>query len=97
VTFASPAGYADHLILDSPSSFAATIEDFTATGDSVTAKTFAEAQTMLTYTQTGADSCSWTLTQGAQTAVLNFAGAEYAQSNFSLSPSANGAVLIKHI
>jgi hypothetical protein len=97
VTFASPAGYADHLILDSPSSFEGTIEDFTTAGDSVTAKGFAEAQTMLTYTQTGADSCSWTLTQGAQTAVLNFAGATYAQSDFSISPSANGAVLIKHV
>jgi hypothetical protein len=97
VTFASPAGYADHLILGSPSSFAGTIDDFATAGDSVTAKGFAEAQTMLTYTQIGADSCSWTLTQGAQTAVLNFAGAAYAQSDFSISSSANGAVLIKHV
>jgi predicted outer membrane repeat protein len=48
----------NHLYLNSPSWFAGTIEDFTTVGDSVTAKTFAEAQTLLTYTQTDADSCS---------------------------------------
>jgi hypothetical protein len=90
VTFSSPAGYADHLILDSPSAFAGTINDFFTPCDSVTAKGFAEAQTLLTYTQTGADSCSWTLAEGTHTAVLNFAGAPYAQSDFSISPSANG-------
>jgi hypothetical protein len=97
VIFGEGVNQVNHLSLDSPSSFAGAIEDFTTTGDSVTAKTFAEAITTLTYAQTGADSCSWTLTQGAQTAVLNFAGAAYAQSDFSISPSANGAVLIKHV
>ncbi len=49
---------------------------------------------MLTYTQTGADSCSWTLTDATHTAVLNFAGEPYAKSDFSISPSANGNTLI---
>jgi hypothetical protein len=89
------SGGVNHLYLDSPSAFNATIDDFSRAGDSGIAKTFAEAQTMLTYTQTGADSCSWTLTQGAQTAVLSFAGAPYAQSDFAISAAANGAVLIK--
>ncbi len=80
----------NHLGLDSPSSFYGTIDDFATPGDSVKAKGFAEAATLLTYTQTGADSCSWTLSDGAHTAVLNFAGAPYAKSDFSISPSANG-------
>jgi hypothetical protein len=81
----------DTLVLDQASSFNGTIDDFFTKGDSVVAKTFAEAQTLLTYTQTGADSCSWTLTNGANTAVLNFAGAAYAQSDFSIAPTSNGA------
>ena len=36
------------------------------------------------YTQTGADSASWTLTDGANTAVLNFAGEPYVRSDFSI-------------
>jgi hypothetical protein len=86
----------NHLYLDSPSSFSGTIGAFSAPGDSVIAKGFAEAATMLTYKQ-GADSCSWTLNDGAHTAVLNFAGAPYKQSDFAISSSANGATLIKFI
>ena len=52
VTFGSGV---NHLHLDSPSSFLGTIEDFLTPGDSVSAKTFAEAATLLTYTQTGAE------------------------------------------
>ena len=81
VTFASGV---DQLILDQPSSFNGTIDDFFTAGDAVIAKAFAEAATLLTYTQTGADSCSWTLTDGANTAVLNFAGEPYAKSDFSI-------------
>jgi Hyphally regulated cell wall protein N-terminal len=94
VTFGSGV---NHLDLGSPSSFSAMIDDFFTAGDSVLAKTFAEAATLLTYTQTGADSCSWTLTDSMHTAVLDFAGAPYAQSDFSISPSANGATLIKFV
>jgi Hyphally regulated cell wall protein N-terminal len=79
----------DKLLLDQASSFNGTIDDFFTKGDSVVARTFAEAQTLLSYTQTGADSCSWTLTDGTQTAVLNFAGEPYTQSDFSIA-SANG-------
>ena len=87
----------DHLYLDSPSSFNGTIDDFFTKGNSVNAKGFAEAATLLTYTQTGADSCSWTLTDPTHTAVLNFTGAAYTQSDFSISPSANGNTLIKFV
>jgi cytoskeletal protein CcmA (bactofilin family) len=83
----------NRLILDQASSFDGTIDDFFAKGDAVRAKTFAEAQTLLKYTQTGADSCSWTLTDGSNTAVLNFAGAPYAQSDFSIVSANGGAGL----
>ena len=94
VTFGSGV---NHLHLDSPSSFLGTIEDFLTPGDSVSAKTFAEAATLLTYTQTGAEFCSWTLSDGVHTAVLNFAGAAYAQTDFSISASANGNTVIKFV
>ena len=54
-------------------------------------KGFAEATTLLNYSQTGADSCSLTLTNGANNAVFNFAGAPYAQSDFALLPWNGGA------
>jgi hypothetical protein len=95
VTFAGTR--VDHLSLDTPSAFNGTIKDFFTAGDSVIAKTFAEAQTTLTYTQTGLDSCSWTLTDSTHTAVLNFAGEPYAESDFSISASSNGNVLIKFV
>ena len=57
------------------------------------AKTFAEAATLLTYTQTGADSCSWTLTDGSNTAVLHFVGEPYAKSDFSIVSANHGAGL----
>ena len=87
-TFASSV---DKLILDSPSSFDGTIDDFFTKGDAVIAKGFDESATTLLYTQTGADSCSWTLTDGANTAVLNFAGEPYTQSDFSIAPANGGA------
>ncbi len=90
ITFGS--GF-NKLILDQPSSFYGTIDDFFAKGDSVIAKDFAEAATTLLYTQTGADSCSWKLTDGADTAVLNFAGEPYAKSDFSVASANGGAGL----
>ena len=84
-------GGVDKLILDSPSSFYGTIDDFFTKGDAVIAKGFAEAATTLLYTQTGADSCSLTLTDGANTAVLNFAGEPYTKSDFSMAPANVGA------
>ncbi len=79
----------DRLILDQPSSFNGTIDDFFTKGDLVGASTFAFSHTTFHYTQTGAESCSWTLTDGAKTAVLNFAGGFYRKSDFSIV-SANG-------
>ena len=90
MTFASGV---DQLILDQVSSFNGTIGGFFTAGDAVIANTFAEAATLLSYTQTGADSCSWTLTDGANTAVLNFAGEPYAQSDFSITSANGGAGL----
>jgi hypothetical protein len=87
----------NHLYLDSPSSFAGTIDAFFTSGDSVIAKGFAEAATLLTYNQTSADSCSWTLTDATHTATLNFAGEPYAKSDFSITASANGNTLIKFV
>jgi hypothetical protein len=75
--------------VDKASSFDAASDHFFTKDVSVVAKTFAEDQTLLTYTQTGADSCSLTLTDGTQTAVLNFAGEPYTQSDFSIA-SENG-------
>ena len=54
----------DKLILGQPSSFDGTIDDFSTKGDTVALKGFAESATSLLYTQTGADSCSLTLTDG---------------------------------
>ena len=78
----------DHLILGEPSSFDGTINDFFLVGDCVIANGFTDAQTPL-YTQTGADSCPWTLTDGTRTATFNFAGEPYALRELSIV-SANG-------
>ncbi len=83
----------EQLILDRASSFHGTIDDFFAKGDLVIATNFAEAATLLSYTQTGADSCSWKLTDGADTAVLHFAGEPYHKSDFSIVPAVHGAGL----
>jgi hypothetical protein len=80
----------DTLILGQPSSFDGTIDDFFHQGDIVVAKGFGAATT-LAYAQTGTDSCSLTLTDGASKAVLNFAGALYTQSDFALLPWYGGA------
>jgi hypothetical protein len=95
VTFKSGAG-PNHLYLDSPSAFNGTIGTFSKPGDSVVAKGFTEAATTLAYSQ-GTDSCSWTLTDSTHTAVINFAGAPYAQSDFAISASVNGNTLIKFV
>jgi hypothetical protein len=73
----------DKLILGQPSSFDGAIDDFFTKGNSVLAKGFGEATTVL-YTQMGADSCSLTLTDGADKSVLNFAGEAYVQSDFKI-------------
>jgi hypothetical protein len=87
VTFGG--GAPDLLTLNDGSSFDGTIEDFFGDGDGVDLTNFAYATTTFQYTQTGADSASWTLTDGANTAVLNFAGEPYVRSDFSIV-SANG-------
>lgn len=69
-----------------------TIDDFFTAGDTVLASNFAEAATTFFYTQqTGAESCSWTLTDGAKTAVLNFAGEPCTKSDFSIEATNSGA------
>ncbi len=50
------------------------------------AKGFDGSASTFLYTQTGADSCLWRLTDGKYTAVLNFAGESYTQSDFSIAP-----------
>jgi hypothetical protein len=79
----------DKLILGQPSSFDGTIDDFFHQGDIVVAKGFGGATTLL-YSQ-GANSCSLTLTDGANKAVLNFTGAPYTKSDFALLPWYGGA------
>ena len=81
----------DKLILGQPSSFDGVIDDFTTAGDTVVLKGFAESATSLLYAQTGADSCSLTLTDATHSAVIHFAGAAYTQSDFSLAPWFGGA------
>ena len=86
----------DKLVLDSPSLFYGTIDDFFHAGDSVLAKGFDESATTFLYTQTGANSCSWTLTDATHTAVLNFAGEPYSQSDFSIiAAKGTGELVIK--
>jgi hypothetical protein len=88
----------DKLVLDSPSSFFATIGHFSHGGDSVLAKGFDESATTFLYTQTGAHSCSWTLTDATHTAVLNFAGAPYIESDFSIvAAKGTGYSVIKFV
>ena len=82
-------GAADLLDLDAGSSFHGTIESFFTAGDAVDLTKFAFNATTTLYTQTGADSASWTLTDGANQAVINFAGEAYTKSDFSII-SANG-------
>ncbi len=88
VTFGSGV---NHLILDSPSLFNGTIDDFFHKGDSVVVNGFAKSATTLHYTPTGADSCALTLTDGANTAVLTFAGEPYTQGDFSIVSADGGA------
>ena len=54
----------DKLILGQPSSFDGKIDDFFTKGDTVLAKGFDESATSFLYTQTGADSCSWSFHGG---------------------------------
>ena len=95
VTF---GGGVDKLVLDTPSSFYGTIDDFFHAGDAVLARGFDESATTFLYTQTGANSCSWTLTDATHTAVLNFAGEPYAQSDFSIvAAKGTGYSVIKFV
>jgi hypothetical protein len=82
-------GAPNEVTLDSPSSFQGTIDYFFTVGDVVDATTFAKSDTTFLYTQTSSNTCTWTLTDGADTAVLHFAGETYAKSDFSIV-SANG-------
>ena len=82
-------GAADLLNLKLAQSFDATIEDFFTVGDGVDLTTFGHSASTFLYTQTGTDSASWTVKDGSKTAVINFAGEPYTQSDFSIV-SANG-------
>jgi hypothetical protein len=79
------------LKLESASSFHGAIETFFSAGDTVDATTFAKSATTFLYTQTGTDSCTWTLTDGAHKAVLNFSGDPYVRSDFSIVSANHGA------
>jgi hypothetical protein len=83
------AGARDLLELDAGASFHGTIENFFAASDEVDLTNFAFSATTALYTQTGAESASWTLTDGSNRAVINFAGEPYAKSDFSIV-AANG-------
>jgi hypothetical protein len=89
VTYADEGGAADLLNLKLAQSFDGTIEDFYTVGDGVDLTNFGHSASTFLYTQTGADSASWTVTDGSKKAVINFAGEPYAQSDFSIV-SANG-------
>ena len=82
-------GAADLLNLKLAQSFDATIEDFFTVGDAVDLTTFGHSASTFLYTQTGADSASWTVKDGSKKAVINFAGEPYTQSDFQIV-SANG-------
>ena len=83
-------GAADLLDLDAGASFHGTIETFFTAGDAVDLTNFAFNATTTLYTQTGADSASWTLTDGANQAVINFAGEAYTKSDFSIISANSG-------
>ena len=51
---------------------------------------YAHSASTFLYTQTGADSASWTVTDGAKKAVINFAGEPYTQSDFSIVSANSG-------
>jgi hypothetical protein len=89
VTF--DGGAPDRLILDQASSFHGTVDDFFTPGDRVVAKTFAKSTTTFDYTQTSANSCAWTLINGSNIAVINFAGEPYTENDFRIV-SANGGL-----
>jgi hypothetical protein len=88
VTFSTNSA-PDLLTLNSGSSFSGAIEDFFTAGDGVDLTNFAYAHTTFKYTQTGTDSASWTLTDGSNSAVINFAGEAYTKSDFPIG-AANG-------
>ena len=79
------------LILDFASPFSGTINEFSTKGDEVLAQGFSESATTFVYTQTGADRLlvdadGWLEHGGPQ-----FAGAPYAQSDFSIVSTDGGA------
>ena len=68
------------------------VDDYFANGDAAIANAFAESASLL-HAQAGADGLTRTLTDGANSAVLNLAGEPYAQSDFSIMSAHNGAGL----
>ena len=86
------AGATDKLI-GSAYSFDGMVDDYFANGDAAIANAFAESARTLLHTQAGADGLTRTLTDGANSAVLNLAGEPYAQSDFSIMSAHNGAGL----
>jgi hypothetical protein len=83
-------GAADLLNLSLAQSFDATIEDFFTVGDAVDLTNFGHSASTFLYTQTGADSASWTVTDGSKKAVINFAGEPYTESDFSIVSANKG-------
>jgi hypothetical protein len=52
--------------------------------------TFGHSASTFLYTQTGADGASWTVKDSSKTAVINFAGEPYTQSDFSIVSANRG-------
>jgi len=90
-------GAADLLNLKAGQSFDATIEDFFTVGDAVDLTNFGHSASTFLYTQTGADSASWTVTDGSKKAVINLAGEPYTKSDFSIVSANGGGSEIKFV
>ncbi len=84
------AGATDKLI-GSAYLFDGMVDDFF--GNAAIGNAFAESARTLLHAQTGADGLMRTLTDGANSAVLNLAGEPYAHSDFSIMSAHNGAGL----
>ena len=86
-------GAGAHELIGSAYAFDGMVDDYFANGDAAIANAFAESATALLYPQAGADGLTRTLTDGANSAVLNLAGEPNAQSDFSIMSAHNGAGL----
>ncbi len=85
---AGPAGE----LIGSAYAFDGMVDDYFANGNAAIANAFAESASLL-HAQARAGGLTRTLTEGANSAVLNLAGEPYAQSDFLIMSAHNGAGL----